>query len=939
MSRQRVQLEHRLRRINRHTLITVLSFVMVIFVGTNLAMQLSSLVESNKARSQILADNASASLMFGDVKAAEELLMSMRHTPDVYCAALYTREGALFSQYQRVIQCASLLSPYLDAQSKEMGATLSHIWLRTEVVHDGERQGTLLLNIDLSALYHTLLWQLLIALVTMLLGLFIARIILSRLTRSVLEPVTALSAMMNRVSEQADYTVRAQQSEIAELDVLSSGFSTMLKQIENRDRKLAEHRENLEQQIIARTSQLEEAKSEAEAANRAKSDFLANMSHEIRTPMNGIIGLTHLIQKGELPSHQQDYMDKIESSAHSLLEIINDILDFSKIEAGQLEFEQIDFSLGEVLSQLADITVFKASEVGLELLFDVDRAVPQQLIGDPLRLQQVLVNLTNNAIKFTEQGEVVIEARLKQEQQGVAEIHFSVSDTGIGMTDEQLTRLFQSFSQADSSTTRKYGGTGLGLAISKQLVECMGGRIWVESEYGVGTTFHFTVQLGIGEMHQEVVDLHQALDGIKILVVDDNEASRQILEHALSEYPLHLEVVTSGEEAIQALVQAQWQQVPYQVVLMDWQMPKLDGIETTEKIQQELDLIAPPVIIMITAYHREEVESQATGVDLAGWITKPFYPAHLLNMVARSLSRKTAVDTHEEASEADVVSDSAVLEGKEVLLVEDNTVNQMVAREILLDAGMRVSIANNGLEAVEQVSEQQFSAVLMDIQMPVMDGYEATRKIRERYSSDRLPVIAMTANAMKGDREKALQAGMNDYLSKPVEVDKLHEKLGLWISRTLQHQPHSSVVKASISVEKNSSDAEVESWPEALPGLVVAEGVRRVVGNRKIYLHALENFISEKRNFIEQYTRLNEEEDSDGMIKLMHSLKGVAGTISANALAAEAKEIEHLLRSGDEVTLEQLQQLSQLLEEVFSSIRQLFDRVGHQKKHSEAVVE
>ena len=915
VDQEQTSLEQRLGRINRSTLVAVLSFVVVIVVGANLIMQLASLVETNRAQSEVLADNATASLMFGDVKAAEELLSSMRHTPDVYCAVLYDQSGALFAQYQRVIQCASLISPYLDTQQQSLLSGSSRIQLKTPVVHETEQQGTLLLYVDLSSLYQALMLQLLIVFFAVFIGLLMARRILSRLTRSVLEPVAGLSEMMDQVSEHADYSVHAEPSEITELDVLSSGFNTMLKQIESRDQKLAEHRQDLELQITARTYQLEEATREAEAANHAKSAFLANMSHEIRTPMNGIIGLTHLVLQSELSTRQHDFVNKIESSAHTLLSIINDILDFSKIEAGQMEIEQVDFALNDVLNQLADITVFRASEVGLEVLFDIDMAVPTHLVGDPLRLQQVLINLTNNAIKFTKQGEIIVLAELKQQSQGGVEIHFAVCDSGIGMSEGEQQRLFQSFSQADSSTTRKYGGTGLGLAISKQLVERMGGEIWVESEKGVGSTFHFTVQLGLGEETVDISELKQRLDGVRILIVDDNEASRQILLHALSACPGIVDVAASGFSAMTMLEQAQADGTPYQVVLMDWKMPEMDGVETAEKIQRQQNLNAPPIIIMVTAYQRSEVERRTDTVDLAGWVTKPFYPGQLLNMVARSLSGESPASLQSTGAVVDEMSPSMeLLAGKHILLVEDNLVNQVVAKEILLSVGAVVSVANNGLEAVQQVSTQRFDAVLMDVQMPQMDGYQATQEIRKSQSAVELPIIAMTANAMKGDREKALEMGMNDYLSKPVEVEKLYEKLSLWLP---------SQSSAVVADERDVAVIAIEDWPDRLPGLDIEDGVRRVVGKREIYIHVLNNFVSEKHDFMERFSKVLERDDQELLKQMIHSLKGVAATISAKELALLARQVEADIHDGIAVSEQQLEQLQQALDQVLDSIQQL----------------
>ncbi len=484
-------------------------------------------------------------------------------------------------------------------------------------------------------------------------------------------------------------------------------------------------RKRMEEELI-------EAKIAADEANKAKGDFLANMSHEIRTPMNAVIGMAHLALKTDLTSKQKDYLNKIQSSANSLLGIINDILDFSKIEAGKMAMEAVDFNLNDVLDNLANLITVKTQEKeDLEILFAVAGDVPRYLVGDPLRLGQILINLANNAVKFTESGEIVVSSELVKQDQDQVTLKMSVSDTGIGLTREQISRLFQSFTQADTSTTRKYGGTGLGLTISKRLVEMMGGHIWAESEYGQGTTFSFTANFGRGaEKEEEGPVTPKDLKGMKVLVVDDNATSRDIFQEMLTSFTFDVTLAASGEEGLAEFEKA-GDKHPFELVVMDWKLPGIDGFEASRRIKKHPQISTAPAIIMVTAYGREEMMQLSEAQGLDGFLIKPVNPSVLFDMIMQVFGQEQSKepgilyrpDQNREALQA--------LYGASVLLVEDNEINQQVAEEILSAAGFKVSIANNGLEAVNAVKENDYDAVLMDVQMPVMDGYTAAKEIRK----------------------------------------------------------------------------------------------------------------------------------------------------------------------------------------------------------------
>ena len=474
------------------------------------------------------------------------------------------------------------------------------------------------------------------------------------------------------------------------------------------------------------------AREAAEDATRAKGDFLANMSHEIRTPMNAVIGMAHLALKTDLTPKQQDYLTKIQSSANSLLGIINDILDFSKIEAGKLDMESVEFNLDHVLDNLANLITVKAQEKeDLEILFATSHRVPRLLVGDSLRLGQVLINLANNAVKFTDSGEIVVSTKLGKKDEDRVTLKFSVRDTGIGLTEDQIDKLFEAFSQADTSTTRKYGGTGLGLNISKLLVEMMGGKIWVESEPGRGSTFNFTANFGLKKQKaQKRLGPSTDLQGKKILVVDDNATSRKIFEEILKSFSFEVSLAASGEEGLAELESAP-KDYPYDLVIMDWRMPGMDGLEASRRIKNHTELGRIPPIILVTGYGREDVIQQTKQLELEGLLIKPVSPSVLFDAIMQALGKDVQKVSRVDHKKEDKTEGLAAIQGARLLLVEDNEINQQVAREILEGAGLNVTLANDGQEAVEAVKKNKYDAILMDIQMPVMDGYEATRKIRK----------------------------------------------------------------------------------------------------------------------------------------------------------------------------------------------------------------
>ncbi len=743
----------------------------------------------------------------------------------------------------------------------------------------------------------------------------IAYIFVKKLVKPILDLTDEVERKANDIRIESDEEKdSAGEAGLDEISTLTAAFNNVHQKINQRTLELQDAKRKLEKQ----NTRLSQALENANVATKAKSAFLANMSHEIRTPINAVIGLTHLAQDVEYGPQLKLYHSKILESSKMLLAIITDILDISKIEANMMELNNVEFDLAEVMHNLASICGVRAGEKGLELVINVPPALPV-LIGDPNRLEQVLLNLVNNAVKFTNVGSVTVNVEVIEESKEEMLIGFSISDTGIGMNEDQSSNIFEAFTQGNSSISRLFGGTGLGLTISKRIVELMDGHIWVKSKPDEGSNFHFTVRFRIENDLEKTETLPEYVAGLRLLVVDDNPVSKKIISQYAKKLGFRVTSVNAIDEAVDMMCK-NLKPTPFGLVICDWTMAKTSGLENLQQLRENMssccDIKASdlPPVILTASYDLKVTPDKLINSGVSALLHKPVSNNSFINAVSLALGLNPDDITH--SVKERILPEELIknLEGMRILVVEDNDVNQMVAEGLLAKAGVCYSIANNGEEAIEKLKNNVFDGILMDVRMPVMDGLEATRIIRESYSAKALPIIAMTAHAFVKDVRDCLQAGMNDHIAKPINPMEFYIKLDKWISGSRNTTLDKVVVHSEIHSQEHVTVPDIA-------GIDTEEGIVRAGDNEELYLKILVRFYEGQEFVAEEIRRQFKLGDINKATSLIHTLKGSAGNIGAKRLYQVSTRLEHEIRDNHRLDEELAVEIESELRKVISEIK------------------